>query len=139
MKYKDKDLESIRILNPGNEGTLTLCEYDQRNISFIKYHPATLDKGKNTQNDKGINDPKVRMEYFHTGRLVLMWDKRKGEPNICKEFDCLWYGPYKIKKKSEPSFFYLSTPEGKRLPLPFNGSLFKPFYTEGTWLLRIRV
>jgi hypothetical protein len=40
-------------LNQGNEGTLPLCEDDQKNVALIKSHPPTLDKGENTQDDKG--------------------------------------------------------------------------------------
>jgi hypothetical protein len=99
MKYEDKDPGSLTILNQGNEGTLHLCEDDWKRISLIKSHPPTLDQGKNTQNDKGIVDLKVRIEYFQIGSLVLMWDKRKGKPNMHKEFDSLWHDPYKIEKK----------------------------------------
>jgi hypothetical protein len=49
-----------------------------------------------------------------------MWDKRKGQPNTCKEFDKFWLGPYKIEKKSINDSYYISTLEGRRLPLPIS-------------------
>jgi hypothetical protein len=49
-----------------------------------------------------------------------------------RNFDSLWLGPYKIEKKYGIGSFYLATPKGKRLPLPINGSLLKPYYAEGT-------
>jgi hypothetical protein len=63
---------------------------------------------------------------------VFMWDKRKGKKNMCKEFNCLWYGPYKIENKSRVGSFYLSTLERRRVPLPVNVSLLKTYYVEGT-------
>jgi hypothetical protein len=61
-----------------------------------------------------------------------MWDKRKGKPCMHKKFDSLWHGPYNIEKKSGIDSFYLTTPEGRKFPLPINGSLLKPYYAEGT-------
>jgi hypothetical protein len=131
-KYKDKYLGSITILKPGNERKLHLSEDDQKNIALMRSHPPTLEQRKDTQEGEGMVDSKVREEDFQQGRLVLMWDKKKGKPNMRKEFDCLWQGPYKIEKKSENDSFYLSMPEGRRLPLPISGSLLKPYYAEGT-------
>jgi hypothetical protein len=84
-------------------------------------------------------DPKIRKEYFQQGRLILMWDKRKDKPTMHKEFDCLWYGPYNIEKKTKVGSFYLSMPKGRRLPLPISGSILKPYYVEGTLLPRFIV
>jgi hypothetical protein len=61
-----------------------------------------------------------------------MWDKRKGKPNMNKEFDDLWQGPYKVRKKYVNDSYYLSMLEGRRLPLPISVSLLKPHYGEET-------
>jgi hypothetical protein len=61
-----------------------------------------------------------------------MRDKRKAKPNMHKDFDFLWYDLYKIEKKFGVSSFYLFMPEGRRFPLPINGSLLKPYYAEVT-------
>jgi hypothetical protein len=46
MKYEDKDLGSLTILNQGNEANLHLCEDGWKNIALIKSHPPTLDQEK---------------------------------------------------------------------------------------------
>jgi hypothetical protein len=132
MNYQDKYLWSFTILSQGNEATLHLCEYDWKRIALIKPHPLVLDQGNNTQDDKGIVDLKVRTKIFQVGSLVLMWYKTKGTPNTHKEFDILWHGPYKIEKKSGIGSFYLFALEGRRFPLPINGSLIKPYHAKGT-------
>jgi hypothetical protein len=52
-----------------------------------------------------------------------MWDKRKGEPKYDQRSDVLWLGPYIMKKKSEKGSYYLSSMDGRRMPLPVDGSL----------------
>jgi hypothetical protein len=71
-------------------------------------------------------------EYFEEGKLVLMWDKRKGELNMNKEFYDLWKAPYKVGNNSIDDSYYLAMLEGRRLPLPINVSLLKPHYGEET-------
>jgi hypothetical protein len=58
---------------------------------------------------------------FDEGILTLMWDKRKGKPKYEKmsEFSCS--GPYIIKKKSEKGTYYLSSMDGRKMPLPIDG------------------
>jgi hypothetical protein len=82
MNYEDKDSSSITILNQCNEETLNLCQDDWKKIALIKSHPPSFDQGKNTQGYKVIVDLELRMRNFQTRSLVLMWDKRKGKPNM---------------------------------------------------------
>jgi hypothetical protein len=49
-----------------------------------------------------------------------------------KKFDSLWLGPYQIEKKSGTNYFYLTTVEGRRMPLPVNGYFLKPYFPSGT-------
>jgi hypothetical protein len=79
MKYEDKDPGSLTILNQGNEGTLHLCEDDWKNIALIKSHPPTLDQGKDTQEDKGMVDLKVRKERFSTRKTSTYVGQEKGK------------------------------------------------------------
>jgi hypothetical protein len=58
-----------------------------------------------------------------------MWDKRREKPGMHQKFDSLWLGPYQIKERSGVDSFYLATAEGRRMPLPFNGSLLKPYFS----------
>jgi hypothetical protein len=82
-------LSFATILNQGIEEKLHLHENDRMNIAFIKSHLPTLDQKNNTQEDKIMFESKVREEHFQQGILLLMWDKKKGKPNMHKEFDCL--------------------------------------------------
>lgn len=77
----------------------------------------------------------LKEEDSKQGEFVLMWDKRKGQPNTCKEFDKFWLDPYKIEKKSVNDSYYISTLEGRRLPLPTSRSNLKPHHGEETRLL----
>jgi hypothetical protein len=67
---------------------------------------------------------------FDEGSLALMWDKRKGNPKYDKMNEVLWLGPY-IIKKFEKGTYYLSTMDGRRIPLSVDGSLILP-YVKGT-------
>jgi hypothetical protein len=68
---------------------------------------------------------------FSEGSLALMWDKKKGKPKYDERNEVLWLGPYIVKKKSEKGKYYLSTMDGRRMPLPVDGSLLRP-YIKGT-------
>jgi hypothetical protein len=65
---------------------------------------------------------------FQEGDFVLMWDKRREKPRMHKKFDSLWLGPYQIKEISRVDSFYSTTVKGRRIPLPVNGSLLKPYF-----------
>jgi hypothetical protein len=103
-KYKDKDLGSIAILKPTNEKKLHLPGDDQKKIALIKSHPPSLEQRKETHDGEEEVYSKVSKEYFQLGRLVYMWDKRKGKPNV-REFSFLWKGPYKVEEYENGSFF----------------------------------
>jgi hypothetical protein len=68
---------------------------------------------------------------FNEGSLALMWDKMKGKPKYDKGNKFLWLGPYIVKKKHEKGTYYLSSMDGRRMPLPVVGSLLRP-YIKGT-------
>jgi hypothetical protein len=80
---------------------------------------------KNQEKVKGTFDRKERKRDFNKVEQVLMWDKRREKPGMHHKFDSLWLGPYKIEEISGSDSFYLSTIEGRRMPLPVNGSLLK--------------
>jgi hypothetical protein len=63
---------------------------------------------------------------FNEGILVLMWDKRKGKPIYDQKDNNSWLGPYITKKKSDKERYYLKTLDGRKLPLPIDGSLLQP-------------
>jgi hypothetical protein len=87
---------------------------------------------RNQEKIKGTFDGKERQREFKEGDQVLLWDKRREKLGIHKMFDSIWIGPYKIEEVSGPDSFYLSTIEGRRMPLPVNGSLLKHYFQDGT-------
>jgi hypothetical protein len=54
---------------------------------------------------------------------VFMWDKKKGKPKYDQKDDNTWLGPYIINKKSEKEKYYLTALDGRKMPLPVDGSL----------------
>jgi hypothetical protein len=64
---------------------------------------------------------------FSEGSLVLTWDNRKGKPNYDQRDDNSWFGPYIVKKKSYKEKYYLTTLDGRKMPLPVDGSLLRPY------------
>jgi hypothetical protein len=65
--------------------------------------------------------------YFDEGILSLMSDKKMGEPKYDEKNEVLWLGPYIAKNKSEKGTYYLSTMDGRRMALPVDGSLLRPW------------
>jgi hypothetical protein len=86
---------------------------------------------RNQDKSKEAFGYKTRQRDFEEGDLVLMWDKMKEKPSMHTNFDSLWLGPYKIENIFGIGSFYLTTHEGRRLPLLINVSLLKPFYVKG--------
>jgi hypothetical protein len=52
-----------------------------------------------------------------------MWDERKGKPKYNKKSEVLWLGPYIFKKKSKGGTYYLSSMDGRKMPIPVAGSI----------------
>jgi hypothetical protein len=64
---------------------------------------------------------------FSEGILALIWDKTKGKPRYDHRDDNSWLDPYIIKKKSDKENYYLTALDGRKMPLPVDGSLFQPY------------
>jgi hypothetical protein len=60
---------------------------------------------------------------FSEAILARMWDKKRGEPKYDEMNEFLWLGPYIVKKKSEKGKYCLSFMNGRKIPLPVDGSL----------------
>jgi hypothetical protein len=75
---------------------------------------------KNQDKVKGTFECKEKPRGFKHIYLVLMWDKRRDKPRMYQNFESLWLGPYKTEEKSRLDSFYLTTIEGRRMPLPIN-------------------
>jgi hypothetical protein len=60
-----------------------------------------------------------------------MWDKRKGKPKYDQKDDISRLGPYIIKKNYEKEKYYLTALDRRKISLPIDGSLLRP-YIQGT-------
>jgi hypothetical protein len=104
-EYQGKDPRSVKILKKDKE--------QERSIKdMVKVGPPT---------QPYIED----MPYveFDEGTIALMWDKRKGKPEYDNKSKVLWLGPYIINKKSKKGNYYISTMDGRKMPLPIDGSI----------------
>jgi hypothetical protein len=108
-KLQGKELGSINILNKEEDKTDKECE--KVNEKPPSYHYIE-------------NIPYIK---FIEGSLQLMWDKRKGKPKYDEKSDVLWLGPYIVKKKFEKGNYYFSSMDGRKMLLPSDGSLLRPF------------
>jgi hypothetical protein len=105
-KYHRKELGSIHIVQ----------EEDEKHEEIVKYTIQT-----ETPHDK--NTPCIN---FNEGSPMLMWNKRKGKPKYDQKDNNSWLGPYITKKKSDKEMYYLTTLDGRKMPLPVDGSLLQP-------------
>jgi hypothetical protein len=64
---------------------------------------------------------------YSEGSIAFMWDKKKGKTKYDQKDESSWIGPYIIKKKSEKEKYYLTTLDGRKIPLPVDGSLLQPY------------
>jgi hypothetical protein len=64
---------------------------------------------------------------YSEGSIAFMWDKKKGKPKYEKKDDNSWFGPYIVKNKSDKENYYLTTLDGRKMPLPVDGSLLWPY------------
>jgi hypothetical protein len=106
-KYHGKEPGSIHILK----------KEDEKHEEIIKETVCT--EPPYVENTPCIN--------FNEGSLVLMWDKRKGKPRYDQQDNNSWLGPYIIKKKFDKEKYYLTTLDGRKMPLPVDGSLLQPY------------
>jgi hypothetical protein len=67
---------------------------------------------------------------FTKGSVALTWDKKKGKPKYDKGNTILWLGPYIIMKMLEKETYYVSAMDGRRMPLPVDGSLLQLYIKE---------
>jgi hypothetical protein len=89
--------------------------------------PPSKQDSKPIQETIDLKEDDYKQEEF-----VLMWDKKKCQPNTCKEFVKFWLGPYKIQKMSVNDSYYISTLDGRRFPLPISRSLLISHHVEET-------
>jgi hypothetical protein len=123
-------------------------EYKEKLVKFQGKEPGSIqilkkEDKKNKEREKAIRNAvntgppsypyieNIPYINYSEGSLVFMWDKRKGKPKYDQKDDNAWLGPYIIKKKSEKEKYYLTTLDGRKMPLPVDGSLLRP-YIQGT-------
>jgi hypothetical protein len=109
-KYQGKEPGSIQILKKEDEE-----------------HEETIKGMVNTEPPSYPYIESIPCINFSEGSLALMWDKRKGKPKYDQRDDNSWLGPYIVKKKSDKEKYYLTTLDGRKMPLPVDGSLLQPY------------
>jgi hypothetical protein len=113
---------------------------NQYKVKIVKYHgkkPGSIQilKKEDKKKEEIIKDTVYKEPPYdentpcinlNEGSLVLMWDKRKGKPIYENKYNNSWLGPYIIKKKSDQERYYLTSLDGRRMPLLVYGSLLQP-------------
>jgi hypothetical protein len=106
VKYHGKDPGSIQILE----------QEDEKHEEIIK----------DTVHTEPPCDKNTPCIDFNEGSLVLMWDKRKGEPKNEHTGNNSWLIPYIIMDKYDKKRYYLTALDERKMPLPVDGSLLQP-------------
>jgi hypothetical protein len=113
---------------------------DQYKDKLAKYHgkePGSIQIFKkedekheeiiqDTIHTKPIHDKNTPCIDLNEGSLVLMWDKIRGKPRYEQKYNNSWLGPYIIKTKLNKERYYLIALDGRKMPLPIDGSLLQP-------------
>jgi hypothetical protein len=105
-KYHGKETGSIQILK----------KEDEKHEEIVK----------DTVHTEPPSDENTPCIDFDEGSLMLMWDKRKGKSRYEQKDKNSWFGPYIIKKKYDKERYYLTTLDGRKMPLLVDGSLLQP-------------
>jgi hypothetical protein len=80
---------------------------------------------KYQEETRAWRDPKVKLQEFNVGNLVLLRSPRT--ENIGK-FEAKWIGPYVIIEKMRPGTYHLSDPHGKLLEHSYNAENLHHFF-----------
>jgi len=115
LEFQGKEPRSIKILKKEED------KKDKEREQYIK------DMVKETPPSKPCieNIPYIN---FSEGIFALMWDKNKGNPKYDKGNEVVWLGLYLVKNKYQKGTYYLSTMDGRRIPLSVDGSLILPYF-----------
>lgn len=70
---------------------------------------------------KSLLDKRERPWKFMVGDSVLLRDKQRAPKGMHKKIDTMWKGPFTIHHSFEKNSFKLAYPDGKLLPLTYNG------------------
>jgi len=107
---------------------------DERINQFIQLdetrREAFTQSIKSQDKMKRAFDKGAKERNFQKHDVVLLWNKQKEKPGQHGKFENLWIGPYVIRDIAGPNSFYLSHLDGEEVPLPVNGRIIKPFFTD---------
>jgi len=77
---------------------------------------------------KVVFDKKAIDRVLQPGYLILRWDVRQEDKGKYGNFDCLWFGPFKIAGVQGKNTFLLENLDGGLLQLLVNGQYLKHFF-----------
>lgn len=80
------------------------------------------------QKMKSLFDKKAKDMPLQLGDFVLRWDVQREEKGKQRNFDPLWFNPFKISEAKGNNTFLLENLEGKSLELLVNGQFLKLYF-----------
>jgi hypothetical protein len=119
-EFKDKEIGTVKMLKrPEDEVQI---DPSHEEVFTAKSHPPP-----STQYTRVVQGTtKYKIRKYKEGDVVWMWDTQKGDPTNVKGSTQLWLGPFKVQRELVDESYYLSTLEGRRRPLPINGTSSNP-------------
>jgi hypothetical protein len=127
-QFQNKEVGTVKILKiPKSEDEVQIHPSQQQAFTLEAHPPPSVQYTRVIQENE-----KQKIRKYKKGELVCMWDTQKGEPTNAKGSIQSWLRPFEIRMESVDDSYYLSTLEGRRLPLPISGRLLKPHQGGGT-------
>jgi hypothetical protein len=111
--YYDKDVDEVKILQNDEQTQHTNKQQIIKIIQEVSPPP-----------DLYIEDY-PHIEYGE-GSLVLLWDKKRGQPIYDPKDEILWVGPFIVKNK-ENNIYNVSTIMGRKVPIGYEASRLRPY------------
>ena len=99
-------------------------------VELHQQREQAFDQAQSSQEKiKNIFDRRTKLEDFHVGDLVLIWDAVREEKGNHGKFNNLWKGPYKITTFAGKNAYMLEEVEdGCVLGASVNGRLLKHYF-----------
>lgn len=77
---------------------------------------------------KGLFDQSAKDKEIQVGDLVLQWDVGRSEKGKHREFDPLYFFPFRVVEVKRNNTFVLENLEGDTLKISVNGQFLKPYF-----------
>jgi hypothetical protein len=117
VRHYDKDVGEVKILQNDEQTQQTNKQQIIKSIQEVAPPPELYIE----------DDPHIE---YGEGNLVLLWDKKRGEPNYDPKDEILWVGPFIVKNK-ENNLYNVFTMTGRKVPVGYEASRLCP-YIDGT-------